>query len=1313
VLSSLCVDTVFPWAWIFLIAALIVAAVCSAAAASGMSPEAKKAMGIAPDSEPAFQLVVTSPDKGYTGEQVLANAPDILSLEVAHPGLQRLLFRVKFAHRVRFDDGSLLHFYLDLDNDRQTGRADAGPHEGVDIMVTLKDGTIGVRSFHRAFPVDAVFAGAFVDHDTLYMVFEAPSLGTGETIEFTVHLLAERYASGNKIGESDSTPRQLVKLARQKASRLGDLDRIQLTSLSPATSYRYADDKVKYEALENKGLSYEAAVANQDFTFGRPRPLVPFNYEATHPGRAGSIARRRVEIELLEEAGVDRQEAAVTFGFPLPKGGVYDLAHFRLSDPDGEQVSAQFTATSFWPDGSLKWVLIDFTDSFEANEKRVYTLDFGSEIRRAETTQQGVTIEENDDVISVNTGPLQAQINKQTFKLFDGVWIEGQRVAFSGAVGVGLVNEYGKLFTTSARPPESVRVEEAGHEKVVIRVEGKYGADDGEEYMRYVTRLTFRAGSTRVGIAHTHINDFLETEFTDITSLYMPIEMAGTIKEAQVFTGGQKGGLQAHGVSGGELRAFQSDEKTLLINGKVAAQQLMWVPGMSPGVVSVSDSRADLIAVVHEFQERWPKGLATGGNRLTFELLPEQPDAEYGTDLPFHLMYPFVSGKYRFKWGMSFTQRITIDFAGAASPEEMAAEGRLPLVAVIPAEWHSETKALGSFPVAGGERMAIWNDFVSKSYDDHIERKRKAREFGYFNYGDWFGERGRNWGNNEYDLAHGFFMEFIRTGNRDYYRLALAAARHQADVDIIHASPDPTFIGANAQHGIGHTGVSYQVMPQATWSKLFDVSFKASNGHTWADGMMDAWYLAGEARVMEAALALGEHIAWAMAPEFRALGNHERTAGWSLKALTALFRGTYDPVYMKAAEHIASIALKEQDLEVTGAWPHVLPSGHDGWKPGAIGNNLYLIGILLSGLQAYHAETGDPEVLRSIEAGVEWVLKSWNPQRGGWPYSAETDGTPLYEAATGLNMLVVPAIAYVGSIRGDDRLMEVADAATLAHVKPGPRGDGKSAAQSLHFAADVLARLSEWRTPPWIQFTGEMSENAVLKGSVPLGIRIAAESPEDIAEIKLILDGEQIFTGTDLTALEDYMLDTMALDDGMHELTVTVVDRVQGPTTKTVAFRVRNWWSLDDRLQAPIMAFGFELERLQTEDKSDGWQYAGDDSQTFFDDVDRLTREIASREYLTWSAPALQECEVIVYARSQKVTGGVVLSVSADGTQWQDVSYETQVLESSSDGWQKLSLRYAVSDSDTSIRWFRVTFTEDLPSDVQLGKVSMRGLRVE
>ena len=59
-------------------------------------------------------------------------------------------------------------------------------------MVTLKDGTIGVRSFHRAFPVDAV-CRSFRRSRHLHGL-EARRRYR-EMIEFTVHLLAERYAS--------------------------------------------------------------------------------------------------------------------------------------------------------------------------------------------------------------------------------------------------------------------------------------------------------------------------------------------------------------------------------------------------------------------------------------------------------------------------------------------------------------------------------------------------------------------------------------------------------------------------------------------------------------------------------------------------------------------------------------------------------------------------------------------------------------------------------------------------------------------------------------------------------------------------------------------------------------------------------------------------------------------------------------------------------------------------------------------------------------------------------------------------------------
>ena len=52
----------------------------------------------------------------------------------------------------------------------------------------------------------------------------------------------------------------------------------------------------------------------------------------------------------------------------------------------------------------------------------------------------------------------------------------------------------------------------------------------------------------------------------------------------------------------------------------------------------------------------------------------------------------------------------------------------------------------------------------------------------------------------------GFAYQFFRSGDRRYYRLGMEAARHQADVDIVHAYPDPFYIGSNHQHSIGHTG---------------------------------------------------------------------------------------------------------------------------------------------------------------------------------------------------------------------------------------------------------------------------------------------------------------------------------------------------------------------------------------------------------------------------------------------------------------------------------------------------------------------------
>jgi hypothetical protein len=93
---------------------------------------------------------------------------------------------------------------------------------------------------------------------------------------------------------------------------------------------------------------------------------------------------------------------------------------------------------------------------------------------------------------------------------------------------------------------------------------------------------------------------------------------------------------------------------------------------------------------------------------VDFDLLPQQPGPDYGRNLPdYYLQYPFVEGKYRSKWGMAFTQRITLDFGGTTPSAELAAEADLPVIAVLPAEWYAETKALGDMAAPVGHCIVL------------------------------------------------------------------------------------------------------------------------------------------------------------------------------------------------------------------------------------------------------------------------------------------------------------------------------------------------------------------------------------------------------------------------------------------------------------------------------------------------------------------------------------------------------------------------------------------------------------------------------
>lgn len=797
----------------------------------------------------------------------------------------------------------------------------------------------------------------------------------------------------------------------------------QASNNMPKEYYRYFGDQVKLLPLKDKGLSGEHVARHPRNPERKPAREVPRPrfMQATLPGVPNKPVEFQVPVELLEEAGVAR-DAAVRFGFPLPKGHFFEPGQLRVVDPAGKEVPAQFSFTGTWPDSSAKWVLIQFTAPLKANEKAVYRV---ASKAPASSGKSGLSFRPDGSGYIVTTGPLTAKVDD---KLFSEVVYKGRKIG--GLEPLKLVLENGD---TAECTLEKITVEEQGPEVLQFLLEGKLGTVAG-----YEARLFFRRGSAAIHGEISYINTNLKNEFTDFTSLSLDFRTAEPVSG---FSVDGDDGLKRH---------FQSDERTL--NGK---------PGAMSGAAAVKTGNLSFNAAIRDAAWRYPKALSADAGKVSLELLPEQPSPDFGKDLPHYLQFPFAEGKYRMKWGMSFTEKFCFDFSGNDVAVTLA-ETSLPVIPVIDRDWYFRTGGIPGASAVGDHSFDEYDRKMRQAVKDHLAFKKLQREFGFLNYGDWFGERNRNWGNNEYDLAYGMFVHFIRTGNRDAARLASAAAQHQADVDIVHAYPDPYYIGANAQHGIGHTGINYQRVKQATWTHLYDVSYSAENGHTWSRGMVNEWAFNGNARVMSSALKLGEHICNFMAPNFKDLGTHERSAGWSLTAIMGLYDTVNDPAYLKAGKHIADIAMNQQNFEKGGAWPHVMPRDHAGGQKDTFGNCPYLIGVLLEGLGRYHAATGDPRAAKSIIAGASWLVKAWSPEEQAWPYGVSWDGKAYNAGSPGLNLLIAPAVIYAGNLSGDTRMFDIASSVMNSATFKGMDAAGKALSLDMATVPGLIDGLSRW-----------------------------------------------------------------------------------------------------------------------------------------------------------------------------------------------------------------------------------------------------------
>jgi hypothetical protein len=1025
---------------------------CAALPAQGLIPaKVCEQFGLSADKIPAMQTVTVAEPSGRA-------LPDFTRVQVAAVARNRLLFNIGFAVTPDFQSSSLI-VYLDLDNNRDTGRKDKH-HPGVDLMLTF--GGMAANIVVHNVAMNKALIAAMLDGSELWLLLEAPLRNEDGKTHFGLHLLAEnKLSTDGKLAKSSAHTVVAITANEREADKNPALR--NSASMVPLSYWGYYNDKIALLPLENKGLRAEQVRPGSTIQPGRPRPelSLPAASGVSTPARD---LRQEIVFELLEEIGVARRAARVRFGLPLPEGRLFQTSQLRLLAPDGQEEAAQFAVMGLWPDKSLKWVLLQFNAAIAANERQLWRIEYGREIRAQAHRPTQLLLKNMEDRAIISNGLTEIQVDKKRFGL---AMREVGSAAGIRRLDVVLRDEQGNPFQASGAACDDWRIEEQGQERIVIRMAGRYYNRQGRSLMSYVARLSCQRQSPLVELSWTHINSEIDYEFTDVSSLDLSISHATPMINAaaalQDNAGRPQRPILADLQKTGQASIFQLDDlRARCPLGFPALPEDASAPQRLDCAFSTSGVQGALGIAVQNLWQRWPKAISASSNELRIGLLPEQPSESYGQDLPYYLLFPFLKGKYRSKWGMAFTEKILIDISGNISRRELSAEADWPLIAVLPAAWYDQCRVFGDIALPQGKQLRLWDEWFAKRYESNMRRREQQREYGFFNFGDSFGERGRNWTNNEYDFALGQFMQFLRSGDRRYYRLGMEAARHQADVDIVHAYPDPFYIGSNHQHSIGHTGQWSQNPVRATWTHRYDSHTDARNGHTWLEGMVTAWCLAAEPRPMEASYALGEHILWFMVPDFKALGTHERSAGWSLKAAMCLYKHSGDPLYLDAAKKIFEVAYREQQFNNGGAWPHVLPSDHAGKEPGAVGNCLFLMGTIVSGIKDYHEVTRDERAAKSIVAAAGWIMLSYDREARGWPYTAKLDGTPLWRPSPGSSPMLPQAVAYAGLLSNNRDMIEAAKDCLEAMLQRQRDSSGKGIAASTQLNANALAILQRW-----------------------------------------------------------------------------------------------------------------------------------------------------------------------------------------------------------------------------------------------------------
>ncbi len=627
----------------------------------------------------------------------------------------------------------------------------------------------------------------------------------------------------------------------------------------------------------------------------------------------------------------------ITTGVPFPAGALRSADHVRVLDEAGREVPCQALTTSVYPDGSVRWLLLDLQADVPARGRELQ-LEYGDTVARA-APPQPIVLEQTPQAINLSTGPLSLSVRRDRGNFLDELTVNGVPVVQPGHDGGPyFVDDQGQRFRAALDSAPEVEVELAGPLRSVITVRGWYVGPAGERKCRFITRLHAFAGQPFVRVFYTWImtEDSRTLRFRDI-GLRLPLPAQSC---SFALDDGSAVSFPVTQNLGADLVQYDFD-KFLLRPGQPREG------GPQPLGVMATDTAATTVALaVRDFRQLFPKELSSDAEGITFHVWPAhglaQPDrpvtdamlqylwfCHEGEVLDFQVPesyythseqyseyeYRYVrSSQYANAMGISKTHELLLAFGSQLDAARVAAVTEVfqdPPECLAAPQWMCASGVFGHIAPVDRESFPTYEDLISGTFDAERRMQDFTRDYGMWNFGDahtsWdmtrrrWSDVYRCWRNTHHGAPRLPWILYVRSGDPKYLRFGVRNTRHVMDEDFCHWST-PEFEALPYPQG-KIRGALNDYKGLVHWHS----GTRLTDYNSMTDFMLWYWHLTGDRRGLEVAQQWGDAVVQRYAQPF----GHREGAG-TCAALLELYKDTLDERYLKVADDLARHLISTQ-----------------------------------------------------------------------------------------------------------------------------------------------------------------------------------------------------------------------------------------------------------------------------------------------------------------------------------------------------------------------------------------------------------------